>query len=289
MIPIRPTIHILNLMLLTVLAYAGVKTFYDVGTRRLPMPVKRASDVEPQQADSAAVKQPLSHYQIISQRNLFKAGADAAPGLPPSVDIQKLEPTKLKLKLWGTITQRGGKEYAVIENLKDRNQDLYKAGDTVAGAQVKQVLREKVILTVAGQDEILQMEDSAMGPSSGAAPAGAAQETADLQTQNLQIPINREEVQKAAENIQELMRQVRIRPHFEQGKPAGLMLSAVRPDSLFTQMGLQSGDVLKSIDGNPIRSMNDVLKFYEQLGTADALAIEVKRGGTQLNIQYGIE
>ena len=289
MIPIRPLIHILNIVLLTALAYTGVKTVYDIGVLNLPLPLNQRTDAVPVQPESIAAGHPLAHYQIISRRNLFDAGADEAPAAPaPVVGVQNLAPTKLKLKLWGTITQRGGKEYAVIENLKDRSQDLYKAGDAVEGAQVKQVLREKVILTVAGRDEILQMEDANIGASSNSTPA-AALESADKQTQSQQISINREEIQKASENIQELMRQVRIRPHFEQGKPAGLMLSGVQPDSLFTQMGLQSGDVLKGIEGKPIRSMNDVLKLYEQLGTADAVAVEVKRGGALFNIQYDIE
>ena len=278
----------LNVLLLTLLAYTGVKTVYEIGARKLPAPVQRPADAAVVQAASDAVKRPLSHYQIISQRNLFGVGADSGPA-PPAEALQKLEPTQLKLKLWGTITQRGGKEYAVIENLKDRNQDLYKAGDSVAGALVKQVLREKIILAVNGRDEILQMEDTVSGAPSTAPSPGSSQESAEPPPQSQQIPINREEVQKASENIQELMRQVRIRPHFEQGKPAGLMLSGVQPGSLFTQMGLQSGDVLRSIDGNPIRSMNDVLKLYEQLGTADELEIEVKRGGGRLSIQYGIE
>ncbi len=289
MIPIRPLVHILNLALLTLLAYTGVKTAYDVGVRRLAVPREQPMDVAPTRTISAAVKLPLSHYQVITQRNLFNAGVENKPAPTPEVEIQQLEPTTLKLKLWGTITQRGGKEYAVIENLKDRSQDLYKAGDTVAGAQVKQVLREKVILTVAGRDEMLQMEDASVGASARPGPAEPPTEKDEGQIQSQQIPISREEIQEASGNIQQLMRQVRIRPHFERGKPAGLMLSGVQPDSLFTQMGLQSGDVLQGIEGSPIRSMNDVLKLYEQLGSADAVAIDVKRGGKQLNIQYDIE
>ena len=289
MIPIRLLIHILNLVLLTALAYTGVKTAYDVGGRKLTVPQEQPMDLAPTQTVSAAVKRPLSHYQIITQRNVFNAGAETQPAPAPAVDIQKLEPTTLKLKLWGTITQRGGKEYAVIENLKDRSQDLYKAGDAVAGAEVKQVLREKVILTVAGRDEMLQMEDASVGASARPGPAAPSPEIEEAQTESQQIAISREEIQEASGNIQQLMRQVRIRPHFERGKPAGLMLSGVQPDSLFTQMGLQSGDVLQGIEGSPIRSMNDVLKLYEQLGSADAVAIDVKRGGKKLNIQYDIE
>ncbi|MFH1982429.1 MAG: type II secretion system protein GspC [Pseudomonadota bacterium] len=291
MIPIRPAIHILNVVLLTVLAYTGVKTVYDISVRKLPTPVQRPADAAAIQTESGAAKNPLPYYQVISRRNLFGAGADTKTSPPPAAALQNLEPTKLKLKLWGTITHRGGKEYAVIETLKDRNQDLYKAGDTVEGALVKQVLREKIVLTVAGRDEILQMAESVISAPSATPGAASAPplESAGLEPQHQQVPISREDVRKASENIQELMRQVRIRPHFEQGKPAGLMLSGVQPESLFTRMGLQSGDVLRSIDGSPIRSMNDVLKLYEQLGSADALEIEVKRGGSLLNIQYGIE
>jgi general secretion pathway protein C len=289
MIPIRPFIHGLNLFLLTALAYVGVNTVYDVGTRKMVKPIEQTAEGVAARPDEAIRSRPLSYYQVISQRDLFDTGKKKASAPAPELEIQKLEPTKLKLKLWGTITHRGGKEYAVIENLKDRSQDLYKAGDTIEGANVKQVMREKVVLTVAGRDEILEMEVASTSSTAGPAPRAAAARQQPAQAQSQQVPISREDIQEASSNIQQLMRQVRIRPHFERGKPAGLMLSGVQPDSLFTQMGLKSGDVLQGIEGKPIRSMNDVLKLYEQLGSADAVAIDVKRGGSRLNIQYEIE
>lgn len=290
MIPIRPAIHMLNVVLLAVLAYTGVGAFYDTVRRTLPTAAPVRQEAAEQRPAAEQAVRPLSDYTVVSQRNLFGAGAEKKSEAPPAVDIKKLEPTKLKLQLWGTITQPGGRDYAVIESLKDRSQDLYKAGDAVEGAIVKQVLRGKVILTVGDKDEILQMEDvlaSAQPDASPGAPPPAS--APPQQTRSEQMTISRDDIMGATENIQGLMRQVRIRPHFEKGKPAGLMLSDIQPDSLFTRMGLQSGDVLQEIEGRPIRSMNDILKLYEQLGSSAALALEVKRGGTALNMQYDIE
>ena len=40
-------------------------------------------------------------------------------------------------------------------------------------------------------------------------------------------------------NINQLMSQVKVRPHFKDGKPNGLLLSHVQQNSIFKDMGLQ--------------------------------------------------
>ena len=65
--------------------------------------------------------------------------------------------------MWGTVTRLDGKAYAVIEDTKTREQNLYRTGDAIQNATVKMILREKVVLTVGEGDEILTMEDVAKG------------------------------------------------------------------------------------------------------------------------------
>jgi general secretion pathway protein C len=85
------------------------------------------------------------------------------------------------------------------------------------------------------------------------------------------------------------MSQVKVRPHFKDGKPDGLTLSHIRPNSIFKEMGLKNGDIVKGVNGKDIQSVDDALKFYENLKSSTSVELQIERKGEQLSIGYQIE
>jgi hypothetical protein len=79
-----------------------------------------------------------------------------------SINFDTLHPTRLKLRLWGTITGSGIRAQAIIEDIARTKQRMYTVGDGIQNAIVMKIFREKVVLHVDGRSEILNME---AGPS----------------------------------------------------------------------------------------------------------------------------
>ena len=77
------------------------------------------------------------------------------------------------------------------------------------------------------------------------------------------ITIKRSQIDTALQDVNTLMKQVRIQPHFQNGKPDGLRLTGVRPNSIFYNMGLKSGDIIIGVDGKNIESVDDALNFIK--------------------------
>ena len=75
-----------------------------------------------------------------------------------SVHSETLKNTGLKLRLWGTITGSNISAYAIIEDMTTRQQKLYRQGDGIQNATVKSIFREKVVLKVGDNFEILEIE-----------------------------------------------------------------------------------------------------------------------------------
>ncbi len=237
-------------------------------------------------------KPPLATYNPIFDRNLFdtKATVEAAP---KTVDVEDLEQTSLQLKLWGTVTGPPEEAYAVIEEGGKREQNLFRVGDSIQNATVKLILREKIILNVEGKDEILEIE-KAVGKGSASARAipgrpvpgrSAAQRPVSVQ----KITLRRNQIDSAIQDVSQLMNQVNIRPHFYQGQPDGMMLSRIKPNSIFMRMGLRNGDVITGVNGRDISTVDDALGFYENLKSADDVKLNLKRGGRQRTIEYSIK
>lgn len=273
---------LINLILMTLAIYLGVDLFYTIATSKMEVVSAPILAGRESAAATGAAHRPFADYQAISRRNLFNIkAADAIPKPPQALKIDSLKQTELKLTLCGTVTGSGQNDSAVIES-KPEGQNLYHAGDVIQGATLKLILREKVILNVNGKDEILEMEKIA---ATGKAAAGERQSAPDAQN----IPITRAQVESATKDINQLLQQVNIRPHFENGKPDGLMLSRIKSDSIFKQMGLANGDILTGVNGNPIQSVDNALSLYESLQTSGELSLEIKRRGRVQTIQYTLE
>ncbi|MBW1822286.1 MAG: PDZ domain-containing protein, partial [Deltaproteobacteria bacterium] len=161
--------------------------------------------------------------------------------------------------------------------------NLYKVGDAVQNATVKMVFREKVILSVNGQDEVLEIEEIRGRSSVRRAPLTATK------SRRQKITLKRSQIESSVKNVNELLKQVKIRPHTENGQAAGLMLSSIKRGSIFRRMGLRSGDIITGVNGDSLVSVDDALKIYENMKTSSNMSIEIKRRGRNRTIDYNIE
>jgi general secretion pathway protein C len=280
----------INLVCLTICAYVLVNGFYGTFASSVSShPVSVQPDKYPVSGTDAAPR-PLSAYQAILERNLFDTRATNAPSSATKVDPDSLEETKLNLKLWGTVTGSDKEAYAVIEDVKSREQNLYRPGDAIQTATVKEIFRDKVVLTVNGKNEVLQMEDLASGGSAnrpGGLPLRAGlRPSGEIRPQR--ISLRRSYIDQSMTNMGSLMTQVQIRPHMENGVPSGLGLSSIKPNSIFRRMGLRNGDVITGVDGREISSVDDALRLVDNLKNASTVSVQLKRRGRQKDIEYHI-
>lgn len=289
---------ILSLVLITAAAYLSVKGVYRVTEERLrveqfPVDVGETSD-----GPLISEVDTGKDYSQIAKRNLFDIKEKKPVVTQENKKSEAPKVTRLQLKLWGTIAGSGSQRAAIIEDGKTRKQLLLREGDKIQTAVVKEISRGEVLLAVNGKNEVLLIEKPAGakkgakggGDHPGLPPPELVSEAEDeIEPDGELVSLDRETVQSAMQNVNELMRQARVRPHFTNGKPDGLRLSAVRPDSLFRKIGLKTGDIITGVNGDPIESVDDALRFYTSLKDADDVALQLRRGGVERSINYRVE
>jgi membrane-associated protease RseP (regulator of RpoE activity) len=69
----------------------------------------------------------------------------------------------------------------------------------------------------------------------------------------------------------------------------GLRFDDVAAGSLLSKVGLQKGDVITTIDGQPLRSMDDAANLYARLPTARGSTIQVLRAGKPVTLRIAIQ
>jgi general secretion pathway protein C len=119
-------------------------------------------------------------------------------------------------------------------------------------------------------------------PPSAVLGAGVKQ----LSENDYEIP--KEEIAKTLSNLNDVAMQARIVPAFKDGVAQGFKLFSIRPDSIYTKIGIQNGDVIKRINGLDMNSPEKALEIYSKLKDSARIDIEVERNGAAVRKTYNV-
>ena len=279
---------IIDLAALAIIIFIGVDLFYVIVSAQLGNVHTGNSEIRALPVVKGQMKFPLDYYAPITERNLFGSKAEISQEIREE-DIEELERTSLKLVLLGTVVGDEQNAFAVIEEGKKRNQDLYKVGDSIQDAVVRKILRGKVVLRVKGKDEILMIEEAGKSREQvgrqSVRRSAPHRRTAPIEREDT-VTVSRSTLNESLENIHDLLSQVRIRPSFKEGRAGGLAVSNIKAGSFFEKMGLNNGDIVQGIDGREIKSPDDVLEVYEKVKSGSEVALEIERNGVKKIINY---
>jgi len=227
-------------------------------------------------------------YRSILERNLFSVKADEAAGGRGSdilARIDRLALTSLNCTLIGTMISEGGESLAVIKDNQSNREEKVAVGDMISGAKVVMILRNKVVLNFNGKDELL-----VMGIEKIRADKAADEKSAqgDVKGEVLDFKVSKAFVQEAVSNVGKIMTTVRVRPYLKDGKPEGFRISNLQEGSLLKTMGLQNDDIIKSINGQDIRSVEDLMKLYNTLKDSSLFSVAIVRNNQSKILNYKV-
>lgn len=101
--------------------------------------------------------------------------------------------------------------------------------------------------------------------------------------------ISSAEVDAALDRPGELARQARVVPAFRDGTPQGFKLFAIQPGSLYERLGLQSGDVVRRINGMTLDTPETALRAFNLLRESRLIRIELERQGLPVQKVYAVK
>ncbi len=282
-----------------VIIFAAVDVFYKVFRLRhaesAAVPAAGVSAAPPVQPQRRPAGDRAGGEQVILARNLFGSIAASSEETAELADVGELQETTLDLILLGTIDGDGNSRCAIIVDGKTRNQDIYREGDSVQQALVKKILRGKVVLHLRGRDEVLSMDDDNAPPPVEAAAAKfgrtdfTERPVAASPVQAAAIALARGDVERVMNDLKNLQGEVSTRPHFSGGKVDGLVLVEIKEGSFFRELGLLKNDIVESVNGKPVTSLDETAALYSSLMAGEPVAMQFKRAGTRQTINYTLK
>ena len=100
--------------------------------------------------------------------------------------------------------------------------------------------------------------------------------------------IGREVIDNLLMNPFDEMKRFRIRPKFAGDEPVGIEVQWIQNDSVLTKLGVQKGDVMKSVNGIPMKNMGDITKGINSLLSGTEFNVEILREGAPINLVYTV-
>ncbi|MEZ4384001.1 MAG: type II secretion system protein GspC [Nannocystaceae bacterium] len=101
--------------------------------------------------------------------------------------------------------------------------------------------------------------------------------------------IERAFVEQILSNPASLAKQARVVPSVVDGETRGFKFYGIRSGSLPKLLGLKNGDMITSVNGKDLKSMDDAMALYTKLRNAPNLSVTIDRKGKQMNKEITIK
>ncbi len=297
----RIIVSIANLTLGVLCCYLVASLILQVVDAALaPAPEAQLAGARPQSRRAPA----LRDRQTILARNLFNASVLTPPSAAPTPEDEDLEATKLPLKLLGTAAAGDpGMSWAAVEDLETRKHIVVRPQDLLRDqATVLRIERRRIVLQNGSRREELALDEEDSPPRGRQTARAAPRPTAVRSTPTRpdgsiaarvrqlaenRFQVARSDVEAAARNPAALFSQARIMPRYEAGRMTGVQLNAIKPGSLFEQIGIQSGDTITQFNGIEINSPEESAQLMRELSEAQQFNVVVQGSdGRQRTLTY---
>ena len=230
---------------------------------------------------------------IILERNLFNSSISGNTRPPVKQDVQSedLPESTLPLQLLGTVVdKRGGRSFAIIQDKGTRKQDIYYPEEPVIeGVILASVGRNRVVLLRNGREEILEKTTERVeSPKTRGTRTRVTTPTRKSQENDITVRkvgdnsyvMDRREVEGVLQDFNKLLTQIRVVPHFSNGKPDGFKVFNIRPNSLFMKLGM--------VNGLDITGPEQALQMFQQLRDESRITLDLERFRKNLTLQYEV-
>ncbi|TKB65445.1 MAG: hypothetical protein E8D47_07095 [Nitrospira sp.] len=262
---------------------------------------------------------PQQLAQDLMTRGLFALPEELSQGARSSAGARlgpPLEAAK-KLLLHGTALGIGDEPIAIVQDLSNQQQKLLHLHDRVLNVgEIVSIEKTRVLFQDRGQEEWLELamltdleQARRMPPLPGSLqerPPALTQPARSTHSAGLsrvvsltsgvssagngrpiQI-VDRRELSKILSDMPLLLLQAQPVVSMIEGRFDGLLLEAVRFEGLYYKMGLQSGDILKRINGVEIREPGMLITAVEQMKDEHRVKLDIVRGQTPRTITVDI-
>lgn len=185
--------------------------------------------------------------------------------------------------LKGTITANTKLSAAIIEISNTKEQKLYHLRDILPdGSAITEIKRQYITLTTkTNQTKHLWINKHKLEYKN---------KNSIKQISGKSWEVKRDTVDENLNDINSLLKEVRIIPHFTNNEADGFRLTQIKSTSFIAQIGIKNDDIIKAINDIEIKSPLQAIKALTSFmaNETDKIKIKVERNNREINLHYKI-
>jgi len=101
--------------------------------------------------------------------------------------------------------------------------------------------------------------------------------------------IKRSDINKCMKNPMACLKQIAATPHYRNEVQIGWRLSNIKKGSLFDNIGLVSGDVIISANGESVTNMMVLMGWFNEIGSVRSVDLGIERDGRVIKRTYEVQ
>lgn len=206
--------------------------------------------------------------------------AQAAPATAPT-----------ELMLLGTVVGSFRETFALVRHTTKQEERVFRLGDLVFDAgRLVEVRKESAFIVINNKKvELLTPMTPPASPQIGQSPLGTPHTvTAVASTGAGSYVIDQRALNAALDNPAQAMSDARLLPSQKDGKVEGFRASEVKPNGVFSMIGIKNGDVLLRLNDFPMDSPDKALQSFIALKGQNRLKLDIVRDGQPQTFNYDI-
>lgn len=245
----------------------------------------------------------------IKNANIFKTTkVEVVKDVKPTADMNKKcytaeRKSRLPIKLVNTVVlQDSVKSIASVSVRSSNKLESFRVGDKISSlAEIGNIGRQRLVVKNLSTGDCEAIEGdldskrrggtrlSVLTPKASKTYKERLKKVEGIETDGNNFKIKKDYLQEKLKNINDLLTQAR---GIKIDNPDGTMcfkIVEIQPDSAYSYLGIQNNDTICQIDGEPIRSLNTVMKMFGNVANMSNLNLGINRDGETTTQTYTIE
>jgi general secretion pathway protein C len=190
------------------------------------------------------------------------------------------------ITLKGVYAVDGKTLSAAVLNGGSKDQAVVVGGEIQSGVKLIEVHADHVFISRNGVRERIDLDQHMRSSGSAVLTAAGGSFRLNVTSPNSGVySLSRQELNTVLQDPRQLNFLGRIGP----AANGGVRVEDAPGGSLSDKLGLKAGDLLTSVNGQPVNSAGDLARLYSQFGTLNQIRAEIMRGGSPMLLTYTIQ
>jgi type II secretion system protein C len=241
----------------------------------------------------STIETSIEDYSALASQNIFGVteisdSEEKSSYVDEPDDVVILAGEELSLELVGTVCGIRSVSRAIIKNTKNKKLGMYKTGQNIAGAHIKSIEENSVILVHNGQRKMLRLNRAGENHKNNTQLLSppVMSKTGKAASSVLAVEQSLVEIPSKIEHLEVILNEAAIEPYLVEGRVEGLRITDLDKIPRAEAFGLKEGDIVSRVNGHRLTSKQQAFQVFKKAKSEATISLELLSRGETRDLSF---